>query len=88
MRILQMHLCCCLPRRILNRLSRDLDEMDYNLAMYQQQLGNCVMRLLATIAFLCFVQPAFVGGYWGEGGEQESRKGGKGGGGAGVEWFG
>ncbi|EFJ44543.1 ABC transporter, partial [Volvox carteri f. nagariensis] len=47
--------------RILNRLSRDVDEMDYNLAMYQQQLGNCVMRLLATILFLCILQPAFVG---------------------------
>ncbi|GIL81581.1 hypothetical protein Vretimale_729 [Volvox reticuliferus] len=46
--------------RILNRLSRDVDEMDYNLAMYQQQLGNCVMRLLATIIFLCVLQPAFI----------------------------
>ncbi|GLI60927.1 hypothetical protein VaNZ11_003158 [Volvox africanus] len=46
--------------RILNRLSRDVDEMDYNLAMYQQQLGNCVMRLLATIMFLCVLQPVFV----------------------------
>ncbi|KXZ50332.1 hypothetical protein GPECTOR_17g973 [Gonium pectorale] len=47
--------------RILNRLSRDVDEMDYNLALYQQQLGNCVMRLLATILFLCILQPAFTG---------------------------
>ncbi|KAG2454612.1 hypothetical protein HYH02_000453 [Chlamydomonas schloesseri] len=47
--------------RILNRLSRDVDEMDYNLAMYQQQLGNCVMRLIATIIFLCVLQPAFIG---------------------------
>lgn len=28
---------------------------------HHPQLGNCVMRLLATVVFLCVLQPAFVG---------------------------
>ncbi|PSC67462.1 hypothetical protein C2E20_8853 [Micractinium conductrix] len=43
--------------RILNRFSKDTDDVDFLLSMSMSEFGNCIMQLLATIIFIAVVQP-------------------------------
>eukprot|EP00798_Chlamydomonas_sp_ICE-L_P010758 gene10758-17842_t len=46
--------------RILNRVSRDQDEVDYNLPPLLMYMGNCFFRVLSTLLFLTIVQPPLL----------------------------
>lgn len=48
--------------RILNRFSKDTDEVDFLLSMSMTEFGNCIMQLLATLIFLAVVQPIILAG--------------------------
>lgn len=43
--------------RILNRFSKDTDDVDFLLSMSMSEFGNCIMQLLATTIFIAVVQP-------------------------------
>lgn len=48
--------------RILNRFSKDTDDVDFLLSMSMTEFGNCIMQLLATLIFLAAVQPIILAG--------------------------
>jgi len=48
--------------RILNRFSKDTDDVDFLLSMSMSEFGNCIMQLLATLIFLSVVQPIILAG--------------------------
>lgn len=48
--------------RILNRFSKDTDDVDFLLSMSMTEFGNCIMQLLATLIFLAVIQPIILGG--------------------------
>jgi ABC-type multidrug transport system fused ATPase/permease subunit len=48
--------------RILNRFSKDTDDMDYLLPQSVTELGNCLFQLLATLIFISIIQPYFLAG--------------------------
>jgi ABC-type multidrug transport system fused ATPase/permease subunit len=48
--------------RILNRFSKDTDDMDYALPQSITELGNCLMQLAATLIFISIIQPWFLCG--------------------------
>ena len=48
--------------RILNRFSKDTDEVDFLLSMSMTEFGNCIMQLFATLVFLAVVQPIILAG--------------------------
>lgn len=43
--------------RILNRFSKDTDDVDFLLSMSMTEFGNCIMQLLATLIFIAVIQP-------------------------------
>ena len=43
--------------RILNRFSKDTDDVDFLLSMSMTEFGNCIMQLTATLVFLAVIQP-------------------------------
>lgn len=43
--------------RILNRFSKDTDDVDFLLSMSMSEFGNCIMQLLATLIFIAIIQP-------------------------------
>jgi ABC-type multidrug transport system fused ATPase/permease subunit len=48
--------------RVLNRFSKDTDEVDFLLSMSMTEFGNCIMQLTATLIFLAVVQPIILAG--------------------------
>jgi ABC-type multidrug transport system fused ATPase/permease subunit len=48
--------------RILNRFSKDTDDIDFLLSMSMTEFGNCIMQLIATLIFLSVVQPIILAG--------------------------
>lgn len=48
--------------RILNRFSRDTDDVDFLLSMSMTEFGNCIMQLLSTLIFLAVIQPILLAG--------------------------
>eukprot|EP00884_Botryococcus_braunii_P000224 jgi/Botrbrau1/10201/Bobra.116_1s0017.1 len=48
--------------RILNRFSKDMDDIDYLLPQSLNDFGNCLMQLLATLIFISVIQPWFLAG--------------------------
>ena len=48
--------------RILNRFSKDTDEVDFLLSMSMTEFGNCIMQLLSTLIFLAVIQPILLAG--------------------------
>ncbi|KAK9823870.1 hypothetical protein WJX72_006059 [[Myrmecia] bisecta] len=48
--------------RILNRFSKDTDDMDYLLPMGISDFGNCMMQLASTLIFISCVQYYFLAG--------------------------
>lgn len=48
--------------RILNRFSKDTDDIDFLLSMSMTEFGNCIMQLIATLVFLSVVQPIILAG--------------------------
>ncbi|KAL4852933.1 Multidrug resistance-associated protein 1 [Chlorella vulgaris] len=43
--------------RILNRFSKDTDDVDFLLSMSMSEFGNCIFQLLATTIFIAVIQP-------------------------------
>ena len=48
--------------RILNRFSKDTDDVDFLLSMSMSEFGNCIMQLLSTLIFLAVIQPILLAG--------------------------
>jgi ATP-binding cassette subfamily C (CFTR/MRP) protein 1 len=48
--------------RILNRFSKDTDDVDFLLSMSMTEFGNCIMQLLSTMIFLAVIQPILLAG--------------------------
>jgi len=48
--------------RILNRFSKDTDDVDFLLSMSMTEFGNCIMQLLSTLIFLAVIQPILLAG--------------------------
>lgn len=48
--------------RILNRFSKDTDDMDQAVPQSITELGNCLMQLLSTLIFISVIQPIFLAG--------------------------
>lgn len=48
--------------RVLNRFSKDTDEVDFLLSMSMSEFGNCIMQLLSTLIFLAVIQPILLAG--------------------------
>ena len=48
--------------RILNRFSKDTDDVDFLLSMSMSEFGNCIMQLLSTLIFLAVIQPIILAG--------------------------
>ena len=48
--------------RILNRFSKDTDDIDFLLSMSMTEFGNCIMQLLSTMIFLAVIQPILLAG--------------------------
>jgi ABC-type multidrug transport system fused ATPase/permease subunit len=48
--------------RILNRFSKDTDDVDFLLSMSMSEFGNCIMQLLSTVIFIAVIQPLILVG--------------------------
>lgn len=48
--------------RILNRFSKDTDDVDFLLSMSMSEFGNSIMQLLSTLIFLAVIQPILLAG--------------------------